>query len=568
MRRSRFVDRHASLRTSLLLASQLLPACASDAPAPDRSGENFRIEPALEVAIELDAEDWDTLRKQGRGLASTLSGCSDLLGYEYTEVPASVTIDDTQVDDVLIRKKGLLGSLSALRPSLRIELAEGDHSEREFRGITRLTLNNNLQDASNARQCVTYALFEEAGLVAPRCGFAHVPVTGDDPGSYTHVEPIKKAFLRRAFGDDSGNLYESIATSESTAERVQYFERKTNELDPDRSDLDRVVQALQADDDALEAALDEVFDLDELITFWAMEALTGHADGLTRNRNNTFLYHSPRDDRFHPIPWGTDGSFATGAVGGGEHLRSVFAASLLAHRMYAVPALRSRYQTRLRELIDQLWNEDALIERIDHLVAVSNGVDAEADKLRAFVLEQRAAIETELAMNDGEGPDVPDASVGLLGECVQPTRVNGEINHGWDEALAGANPTPIFPFPDDGIALSIPIDGEDIAFVEGTGQQSASRDAAGKLQLGMYGIDATSGRPIYVGIITSMAGYAVGTFDFHGFETFGVVLALDTQAVLGVFGDGTITLDEISTEMGGSVRGSWQGKIAPLVSAP
>jgi hypothetical protein len=51
-------------------------------------------------------------------------------------------------------------------------------------------------------------------------------------------------------------------------------------------------------------------ELDEFLTFWAMEVLTGHWDGMTGNRDNTFMYHDPADGRFHAIPWGTAGALA------------------------------------------------------------------------------------------------------------------------------------------------------------------------------------------------------------------------------------------------------------------
>lgn len=563
--------RHLALHPWLWLLSCVAPllACSEEPPAVS-SDVNFVIDEPLEVSIEVDEDDWDTLRNEGRGLALTLSGCSDLVDYAYTEVPAHITIEGQRIEDVVIRKKGLLGSLSSHRPSLRVELSDPPHADRQYRGLSRLTLNNNLQDPTNAHQCVTYALFEQAGIAAPRCGLARVSVNGEELPTYTHVEPVKKAFLERVFGDDSGNLYESVAASEFTPERVEYFQLKTNEMQDDRSDLDRVVQALQADDDALTDALSEVFDLDELITFWAMEVLTGHADGLTGNRNNTFLYHHPGDDRFHPIPWGTDGAFAAAAVGGGEHLRSVFATSLISSRMYGVPSLRARFHTRLRELLDTVWDEDAIEMQIDQIVAAGGGVAIKVDEMKTFVREQREAIETELALNDGQGPDVSPPNITDLSQCIQPPSASGQINHNWDETLAMTNPSPVFAAPEDGIELHIPLgdDEQELALITSTVLQSVSRDAAGKLQIGMYGLDQESMRPIYFGIIGDVASYEVGTFNFHGFETFGVVLALDTNEVLGLIGDGTITLDEVGSEMGDPVRGSWQGLIAPLRAAP
>jgi hypothetical protein len=264
----------------------------------------YSVSAPLEISITLAESDWDLLRKQGRSMPHVMAGCPQPSFTEYTQVPAQVRVGDELLAEARVRKKGFLGSLSVYRPSLRFDVGRGETST--FHGQKHITLNNNRQDPSNARQCVAYALFEKAGLAAPRCGLAHVTVNGADKGIYSSVEPIEEAFLQRVFGDDSGNLYEVTVPADFTPELVELFELKTNESSGDRSDLDRVVSALGAPDAELMDELREVFDLDEFITFWAMEALIAHVDGLSRNNNNTFLYHDPRDDRFHPILWGAD----------------------------------------------------------------------------------------------------------------------------------------------------------------------------------------------------------------------------------------------------------------------
>ena len=98
---------------------------------------------------------------------------------------------------------------------------------------------------------------------------------GKDLGIYSHVEAIKKPFLSRVFGDDSGNLYEG-QISDFNDGLVSTFQVKTNELENDQSDLEAVVTALEADDAALWDALDAVIDMDAFLTFWAMEVLVGH----------------------------------------------------------------------------------------------------------------------------------------------------------------------------------------------------------------------------------------------------------------------------------------------------
>src|SRR5688572_24467866 len=100
--------------------------------APDR---------VLEVSVELTQQDWDTIRYEGRTASQILTGC-DEDGFEYTRVQAVVNVDGQRFENVEVRKKGYLGSLSSQRPSLKLDLAARAVDQR-YQGADKLTLNNN-----------------------------------------------------------------------------------------------------------------------------------------------------------------------------------------------------------------------------------------------------------------------------------------------------------------------------------------------------------------------------------------------------------------------------------------
>ena len=131
-----------------------------------------------------------------------------------------------------VRKKGFIGSLSTARPSLKLDLGEFEE-DWAFEGARRLTLNNAVSDPAVVRQCLTYSAFADAGLPAPRCGFARVTVNGVDLGLYVNLEPVKEPFLERHWGDSSGNLYEGTL-SDFTPSMSGTLEAKTNEDETDR----------------------------------------------------------------------------------------------------------------------------------------------------------------------------------------------------------------------------------------------------------------------------------------------------------------------------------------------
>jgi spore coat protein H len=181
-------------RGLLLAVTLLCAACGSgggsevasnsdlESSSLDTSAELFDPERLLHVKIAMDPAEYDVLRYEGRSLPQVFSGCS--AGYEYSHFEATVTVDGKSYERVDIRKKGFFGSLSATRPSFKLNF--GTHKpDREIYSMTRLTLNNNRQDPGNTHQCLTYGLFRKAGLGASRCNFARVTLNGEDLGIYT-----------------------------------------------------------------------------------------------------------------------------------------------------------------------------------------------------------------------------------------------------------------------------------------------------------------------------------------------------------------------------------------------
>jgi len=468
-----------------------------------------------------------------------------------------VRVGDELLPDARVRKKGFLGSLSLYRPSLRIDVGKGETSK--FHGQKHITLNNNRQDPSNAHQCVAYALFEKAGLAAPRCGLAHLTVNGADKGFYSFVEPIEEAFLQRVFGDDSGNLYEVTVPADFTPELVGRFELKTNETDADRSDLDRVVSALDAPEAELLDRLGEVFDLDEFITFWAMEALIAHVDGLSRNNNNTFLYHDPRDDRFHPILWGAD-QVLTISEDQPDEPRSVFAKNAVCARLYAHPVGRQRYQERMRELLADVWDEDTIMRDIQAIAALTSGTDHAVAAADERVRSQRAAIEAELLANSGRGIE-PMTTDFVSTTCRAPLAARSAIDFTWDTSPTAYKLTL-------GLDMEVPTASGNISLVPLVSAQLAAQRADGAVQMGIAGNDTTSQRSVFVGLIMPIESYRAGVVEFHGFETFGVVAAdaseTEPKSILAFIGDGAITFDQIGMTVDAPVKGSWQGTAVTL----
>lgn len=273
--------------------------------APPTAAELYDPSVILRVDLELPEAAWDEIRHQTPHALSVL-GDTCLRApptSPYTEVPADVELNGTRLENAALRKKGFVGSASTTKPSLKIQLDEYVAGQ-QLGGVDRLTLNNNRADPSQLRQCLGYRVIADAGLPAPHCALAWVTVNGEPLGIYTHLEPIKRRFLRRHFSDDGGLLYEATF-SDFRAGWVETFEAKTSATD-DRNALRAIALALERPDEELVDALAATIDVEQFFRFWALEVLVGHGDGYTRSANNFFIYRDPAADRFVFFPWGTD----------------------------------------------------------------------------------------------------------------------------------------------------------------------------------------------------------------------------------------------------------------------
>ena len=391
----------------------------------------------VQVEITVAEDDWDELRMQTRLLSDSLSPERqyEIIDSPFSHVPAEVTIDGVTYENVGIRKKGFLGSLHQRRPSLKIKLDRYQESPG-LDGVVSLTLNNNNQDTTLMSQFIGYELFRKAGVPAPRASLAQVTVNGVNLGVYSHIESMRKPFIERLFGDSEGTLYEGTVV-DFYDDWDQSFERKFGPKKAGRDQLKSLIAALELEDDAkAEEAIWKVVDQDAFYRFWAMEGLLSFWDGYSGNRNNFFVYHDAKSDKLHFIPWGADCMFETYSKLGvdPESPRSVRVVGRLAHRLYQIPSARARYARKMKDLLADVWDEEAVLAEIARVEAMARPYLSESQKssfdperIRDFVENRRAMIEPEIM-----GEDMP-----LWTSTPEPPPII-DVNKSPDESLHAA----------------------------------------------------------------------------------------------------------------------------------
>jgi len=406
----------------------LAPRCQLAAVPTDQTEFMFDPERVLEVGIRLSRADWDVLRFQENDLFSTFGSPECGMGPwndPYTFFPTEVTVDGQTLTNSAVRKKGFQGSLSTTIPSLKVKF---DHyvGGQQLNDMDRLTLNNNLQDPAQIKQCLGYDLMRKAGIPAPRCNFAHVTVTTlEGPTEttvvdrlYTHVDSIKDPFLRRNFGSDQGRLYEGALSDFWLGSFRNTIEPKTPEAAADTSEIDALTSVLMdggLSHAALLLAIEGLVDVDSFLTFWASEGMIGHWDGYADDQNNFWFYVDPADGLIRFIPWGADDTFGRGnPLRGGDssHADAIVPRAALARRLYEIATTKSQYLARLQLLMDTVWDETELhaeIDRMETLITpITGSLTSELNPIRSWVNAHYASVQAEIASPPTGFPDQPN----------------------------------------------------------------------------------------------------------------------------------------------------------------
>jgi len=114
----------------------------------------------------------------------------------------------------------------------------------------------------------------------------------------------------------------------------------------------------------------EVVDLEKFITYWATTSLMRFWDSYPGSANNFFCYHNPKSGKFEFIPWAPDSAFGAGWFEINPRPRSIYAEGYLAHRLYGIPEIRTRYRQRMNQLLADVWQEDELLAEVQRMAGL------------------------------------------------------------------------------------------------------------------------------------------------------------------------------------------------------
>ncbi len=511
--------------------------------APDR---------LLRVDIELPTTDWDALRLQERNFVQMFMGecLAQPFPKPFTWFEATVTVDGQQLQKVGVRKKGFAGSLDVDKPSLKLKFDRFVKGQRLL-SLSRLTLNNAVQDPSLLRQCLGYRVYGLAGIPAPRCNFAQVRVNGESLGVYVNVEPIKKDFLARHYDSPHGNLYEGTL-SDFRDGWTGTFEVKTGSTSADLTEVHAIRKALQEPDELLVSTLEQTLDLNQFLTVWATDVLLGHWDGYAGNTNNFFIYTDPNRQRVQFIPWGIDTIMENV-----DEANPTMTTGLLARRLYAIALVRQRYAVALKRVLDESWHEQHLLEYLNR-VRETIGSAAQQDpnfspqafeQVVDFVKRRRSILTATLS------DPLPDSNEELRPKPCYREAGYLEVRFSTTWGTLGDDPLNSGSATMTGQWLQTDLGQLEGGAIAGYGE--------GQTIIAAGGLDDNGGETYLCLMRIPTAALKIGTWDWSTLGAMGEFIPNpeDPDDRHGVLGPGKLIFDQISTQPGQILEGRFTGSL-------
>ena len=387
----------------------------------------FRSDRASEITFRFTEEEWSKLQpskdidwdvgrafgevisdasqgKEFRADADSRPGLGGYLGLNHKYGKADVEIDSEQIANVGVRYKGN-GSFLVGREfgkySFKIDFNEYQDG-LNFQGLTKVNLQNCATDPSMLREAISYQLFREVGVSCPLTGWATVAtdINGsvDQRGLYLVVEQVDEKFLKRSFGESNGLLVKPSAFTafpylgESWDAYEPFYNPKTKSSPAQQRRIIEFAKLVhKGDREEFNSLVKEYLDLDNFLSFLAVNAILSNLDSFLGGSQNYYAYLSPETNKILFIPWDLDHSFGALDIIGTPESRlqhSInqpqigFGKNRLIERMLEIPEIRQAYLKRVEQLLDTVFEKQKWLDQVDEMAAFVGPKLAEGERVR------------------------------------------------------------------------------------------------------------------------------------------------------------------------------------------
>ena len=438
------------------------------------------------------------------------NGLSGAAGIVFEYVHADLEIAGTRLTNVAVRYKGngtYMGSRMSDKKSLKIDLNEFV-SKQQFAGVAKINLHNNVTDASWMNEPLSYALYRDGGVPAPRTTYARVRVTAPGVhtnrylGLYSIVENPDSRWAEAQFGTKKGAIFKPVTPTlfqdlgDDWKAYQQIYDAKTELTAKQKQrviDFARLVT--KADDTEFARRAPEFLDVEAFGRFMAVTVWLSTLDSILTLGQNYVMYLHPKTDRFQFVPWDLDHSFGNFPMQGSQEQREQLSIhkpwsgqNRFFERVFAVPAFKQAYLARMKEFQGGIFKPERLAGQVDALGKLLQDSVAEEspDKLERFnqVVAGKAVANNPFGGGGGPGGPGRPGENGRPGGPGGPGGAPGGGPGGPGRGGPGMNP---FGDPPKPIKGFVPLRHQSVA--------AQLAGTAEGLELGMPGGPGGPGRP-------------------------------------------------------------------------
>jgi spore coat protein CotH len=343
-----------------------------------------------------------------QGAEGKRNGLASAAGIEFKYVHADLEVNGEAFKDVGVRYKGngtWMNSQGSNKRSMKVDLNKNNKGQK-IAGFTTLNLHNNVTDASWMNEVLSYRLFRDAGVPAPRSSYARVYVTVPGQydrqylGLYSIIEAPDKHFASKTFKVKDGAVFKPVTPDlfadlgDNWAKYNQTYDPKGDITDAQKQrvmDFSKLVS--HASDAEFAEKLPQFLDLDEFARFIGVEAWLSTMDSILAMGQNFYVYLHPGTQKFQFLPWDLDHSFGQFPMIGSQEDRENLSLmhpwrgdNRFLERVFKVEAFRKIYLARMNELAKTVLKPERIAQQVDEVAAAIRPAvkDESAAKLKMF----------------------------------------------------------------------------------------------------------------------------------------------------------------------------------------
>jgi spore coat protein H len=355
------------------------------------------------VNLSFSKDQWSAIKPSGgfgrginfsrgewlQGAEGKRNGLASSMGIEFHDVHADLTIDGRLFRDVAVRYKGNGTYLEAQgfgKFSFKVDLNQFVKGQK-LDGVSKLNLHNNVTDPSWMNEPLSYRLYRDAGVPAPRTAYArlYLNVAGQErryAGLYSLVQNVDGAFAAENFANKGGVFLKPVSTNlfrylgEDWAKYNQTYDPKSELTAAQKKrviDFTRLVT--QASDEEFAEQLGEYLDLNSFARCMAVMVFLSDLDGIFGPGQNFYLYLDPKMHKFSIVPWDQDhsfGQFPRGTQKQRENLsihKPWIGGNRFLERLFKANSFKKLYLEKLQEFSGTVFQPERFDAQVDELAA-------------------------------------------------------------------------------------------------------------------------------------------------------------------------------------------------------